>query len=46
MIRASLLVLLLVALIVGGLYIGPLIQANKGYVLISWDQYTIEMTAI
>jgi len=46
MIRASLLVLLLVTLIVGGLYVGPLIQANKGYVLISWDQYTIEMTAI
>lgn len=46
MIRASLLVLLLTALIAGGLYIGPLIQANKGYVLISWDQYTIEMTAI
>lgn len=46
MIRASLLVLVLITLVVGGLYVGPLLAENKGYVLITWDHYTIEMTAI
>ena len=46
MIRTSLLVLVLITLVAGGLYVGPLIAENKGYVLITWYHYTIEMTAI
>lgn len=43
----TLLIILLFALTsAGGLYLGPHIAANKGYVLIAWQEYTVEMTAI
>ncbi|MCY7296259.1 heme biosynthesis HemY N-terminal domain-containing protein [Alteromonas sp. a30] len=44
--RTLLIVFLLAIMAAGGLYIGPHIAANKGYVLIAWQSYTIEMTAI
>lgn len=46
MIKTLLIILLFALTSAGGLYLGPHIAANKGYVLIAWENYTIEMTAI
>lgn len=46
MIRVALLVLSLAAIAVAGMFLGPLLADNKGYVLISFGSVIVELTVI
>lgn len=46
MTRTILIIILMAVMSAGGLFIGPHIAANKGYVLISVGSYVLEMTVI